>query len=90
MNNTRLCFGDHYLLIFTLKTKCVSINEELKRNWRSYSKALLCNKLSLVDFDVSINNVQECWNDFENKLMAVVDEITPLRIHCHHVIKSSH
>ena len=60
--------------------------DELKRDWRFYSKSLLCNKLANVEFDVSSNNVQECWNDFETRLVMIVDEILPMRNHCNEVI----
>ena len=65
-----------------MKTKCVKRIIELKRDWRFYSKLLLCSKLSVVNFDISTNNVQECWNDFENNLVKVIDDILPVRNHC--------
>ena len=86
----RLCFSDHDLIMFTMKTKCVQKTNELKRDWRFYSKSLLCNKLANVEFNVSSNNVQECWNDFENILIVIVDEILPMRNHCNEVIIAPH
>ena len=35
---------------------------------------------------MSSNSVQECWNDFENRLILIVDEILLMRIHCNEVI----
>ena len=81
--NARLSFSDHDLI----KTKCLKRVNELKRDWRwFYSKLLLCNKLANVQFDLTIDNVQGCWNDFENKLITVVDEILPVLNHCNDVI----
>ena len=50
----------------------------------------LCNKLANVQFDLSINDVQEYWTDSENKLITVVDEILPVRDHCNNAIIAPH
>jgi hypothetical protein len=31
-----------------------------------------------VDWSCSADSVQTCWNDFENKLLKVVDELVPI------------
>ena len=41
ISNKNLCFGDHDLIMFTLKTKCFEKKVELSRDWRFYSKAIL-------------------------------------------------
>ena len=76
--------------MFCIKTKCLKRVNELKRDWRFYSKLLLCNKLANVQFDLTIDNVQGCWNDFENKLITVVNEKLPVRNHCNDVIIAPH
>ena len=45
----------------------------LRRDWRFYSKEILCEKLGLVDWSNNADSVQEAWDDFENKLVNVVD-----------------
>ena len=72
--------------MFTLKTKCFEKKVELSRDWMFYSKAILCSKLVNVDFNLANDNVQDCWNDFENKLIVVIDEILPMRTHFNDVI----
>jgi hypothetical protein len=37
-----------------------------------------CECLTLVDWSCNFNSVQGCWNDFENKLLGVVDILIPL------------
>ena len=67
------CFGDHDLVM----AHCYIIKPQpkvtLRRDWRLYSKDGLCEKLGLVDWSNNANNVQEAWNDLENKLVNVVD-----------------
>ena len=57
-------------------------NVELMRDWRFYSKSILCSKLANINFFLSSSNVQ----DFENKLIVVIDEVLPMRTHCNDVI----
>ena len=49
ISNKNLCFGDHDLVMFTLKTKCLEKKVELSRDWRFYSKAILCSKHTLLN-----------------------------------------
>ena len=76
--------------MITLKTKCLKKNDYLKRDWRFYSKSISCSKLGHVNFDASIYNVQECWNDIENKLILIIDELIPIRTHSNHFINQPH
>ena len=48
------------------------------RDWRKYSSDLLNVKLASVDWDFGIENVQDFWNVFENKLIKIIDELVPL------------
>ena len=48
------------------------------RDWRNYSVNLLNEKLSSVDWNIDIEDVQDFWNVFENKLIKIVDEIVPM------------
>ena len=90
LEGKKLCFSDHDLIMLKLETKCLKKIDELKRDWRFYSKLLLCNKLSEVRFDLSCDTVQDCWNDFENKLIVIVDELLPMRMHCNNLIAAPH
>ena len=58
-----------------------------KRDWRFYSKELLNTKLNAVSWNIKIDRVQEFWNEFENKLITVIDDIVPLRDFTDNIIK---
>ena len=50
----------------------------VNRNWQNYSKGALCDMLSLVDWSNNFGDVQSIWNDFETKIIKVIDELVPL------------
>ena len=57
------------------------------RNWRGYSKEILTNKLTSVDWKIEIDDVQQYWNVFESKLIKIIDYIVPLVDYVNDVIK---
>jgi hypothetical protein len=61
----------------------------IKRDWRKYSKENLSSALSMLDWNINIENVQEYWNVFENMLIDVVDEIVPLTDFVNNVAKNT-
>ena len=38
----------------------------------------ICRRLELVNWGISFDSVQSCWNAVESELVKVVDEIAPL------------
>ena len=50
----------------------------IRRSWYKYSPEMLCAGLSKVDWSNTATDVQGVWNDFENKLIMVVDDLIPL------------
>ena len=78
INSCKPCFGDHMLIFFNICTANQKPKVTYKRDWRKYSKLALCQALSCVEWDVGADNVQECWNQFENKLINVIDILIPL------------
>ena len=58
-----------------------------RRDWRAYSKEKLNVKLSLIDWNIGVDDVQEYWNVLENKLINIVDEIVPPKTFEGHVVK---
>ena len=54
------------------------VGDSVRCDWRKYSKEVLLRELSLVDWYSDVNNVQNMWDDFECKLVKVVDKVTPL------------
>ena len=51
----------------------------LRRDWRHYSGEILNIKLNQVNWDLDIDDVQGFWNEFESKVIKIVDEIVPLK-----------
>ena len=72
------CFGDQKLIIATLAIDKATIKTEMRRSWKDYSKDKLYNELSKIIWNSDTLSVQECWNEFESKLIAVVDTIVPI------------
>ena len=50
----------------------------VSRNWKNYSQNSLNGALSLIDWSNNLMEVQSVWNDFETKLIRVVDNLVPL------------
>ena len=70
--------GDHCMVVFMLNSTKSPPTYSFRRNWKNYDKSKLCENLNLVDWTCNANSVQGCWNDFENKLLGVVDVMIPL------------
>ena len=50
-----------------------------QRDWRKYNKESLNEKLKIINWKIEDENVQDYWNNFENKLISVVDLLVPIR-----------
>ena len=70
--------GDHLIVTMDISIARTGPAESIRRDWRNYSKEVLCSKLGVVDWVLDITDVQEYWNVFENKLVCIVDEVVPL------------
>ena len=83
--------GDHLLLTFTIAETPEPPKIELKRNWKCYSKELLLQKLSNVNFDTNTDEVQTLWNHFESTILEIIDELIPYEPFINNqTIKSTH
>ncbi len=71
-------FGDHSMLIFDHDLVKPKPTTSIKRNWRNYSTVRLLSMLGNEIWDLQGDSVQDSWNEFENKLIRIVDEIVPL------------
>ena len=71
-------FGDHELIMADVSISRPISKVTWGRDWRHYSKEKLVYQLSLVDWTNDAHNVQQLWNDFEAKLIKVVDDLAPL------------
>ena len=72
------CFGDHKLVMAHLCINRQQPQITLRRDWRKYSKDKLCACLTQVDWTNDAINVQQVCNDFENKLIHVIDMLVPI------------
>ena len=78
INSVEPPFGDHKLIYFDIDHKNSEPERLLKRDYRLYSKDLLCNELAKENWSFDIEPVQEYWNVFENKLINIIDKIIPI------------
>lgn len=70
--------GDHSMIVFTIKSNKQKPTHTLRRDWKNYDKSKLCDKLNQIDWSCDADSVQGCWNDFESKLLKVVDDLIPV------------
>ena len=70
-------FGDHLMIIIEYDSAKPNSETNFKRNWKNYSKTNLCHLLSEMDWNLEGDQVQDYWNNFESKLVEVVDQIIP-------------
>ena len=78
IQSTKPLFGDHLLVSMTLGLGKKALEISIRRDWRKYTKEVLLEELSLVDWFSDVNNVQNMWDEFECKLEKVVDKVNPL------------
>ena len=69
--------GDHTLLMFEFQYCPDPPNRVLKRCWKGYSKELLCAELSKTDFNIQADTPQSYWNQLEQKILTITDQIVP-------------
>ena len=55
------------------------IEPTYKRDWRKYQKNDLNQILAQESWEVCEDNVQNCWNDFENIMKKIVDKLAPMK-----------
>jgi len=89
INSMKPTFGDHLFVSFDINlTKNPPITS-IRRDWRKYSKDNLLLSLSVLDWGIDIDNVQEYWNVFENLLINVVDVVAPLTEFVNNIAKNT-
>ena len=50
----------------------------MRRSWRNYTKERLLRKLENVTWETGYDSVQDMWNDYEQSIMTIIDELIPL------------
>ena len=77
LNHSKPLIGDHMLITCEIKCELDPPKIIYKRNWRRYSKTLLLQELSKITFELNSNDPQYIWNDLENKLLTITDNLVP-------------
>ena len=77
VSHSKPIFGDHELVTAELCIIKPVTKLSLHRDWRHYSKEKLNDRLGVVDWSNNAHDVQELWNDFEVKIIRVIDELIP-------------
>ena len=78
INSVCPLFGDHLMLIITINLGKPKPKLIWRRNWRHYSKDNLCHSLAGINWHSESSSVQDFWNNFENKLAGVIDNLIPV------------
>ena len=82
-------FTDHSLITFEIKREKNPAGISWKRDWRLYDKESLCRKLFLLNWNFTSDSVQAYWNELENQLIGVIDDLAPLVMFSNKEIKVS-
>ena len=72
ISNVNPFFGDHVLVEFIINIKTCKAVPNICRDWRKYSKDVLNKKMSGVNWEIKIDNVQQYWNVFESMLIILL------------------
>ena len=80
LTSSKPFFGDHSLISFQIATSALQESNVYKRNWKNYSKALLVQNLTMVNWNIEVDDVQSYWNTFESNLVEIIDKIAPLQL----------
>ena len=64
--------------VFELEHKLNDSDEVWRRDWRSYSKESICQKLALRNWNFTSDSVQAYWDQLKNQLIQIVDGIAPM------------
>ena len=64
-------FGDHLMVEFSINGPKPNKQVVKRRDWRRYSRGLLNEKLSTIDWDIDFGDVQSQWNYIESKLIIL-------------------
>ena len=80
LTNIKPHFGDHVLITFQIATSPLLESNVYKQNWKNYSKPVLIQNLSMVNWNIEKDQVQTYWNTFESNLVEIIDKIAPLQL----------
>ena len=78
IDHNSIIYTDHELITFKINQEKNSPSVTWKRGWRKYSKDQLCQKLTQLHRNFTSDSVQAYWNELENQLVNVADELVPM------------
>ena len=81
LSHTWPVFTDHALIMFEISSNKMQPDVTIRRDWRNYSKEKLCQGLSKHNWSFTSDSVQAYWNQLENQLIKIIDELVPLVEH---------
>ena len=82
--------GDHKLITFEINSDQPVLKSTIKRDWRFYNKDLLISNLANQNFNMEVNDVQQFWNQMENKIVDVIDILAPRKEFVNNSINNTH
>ena len=82
LTSSRPYFGDHLMVELTVNGPKRDKEITMRRDWRRYSGGLLTDMLNQINWQVEFDDVQSCWNHFENNIIRIVDEIASNKKFC--------
>ena len=71
-------FGDHVLIYLKYDEAKPEPKKSFKRSWQQYSQSKLVSMMSLLNWEIESDSVQDCWNEIENKLVNIIDILAPI------------
>ena len=69
--------GDHNVITAVVAGLVPDPDPVYKRDWRTYTKEKLLEKLSGTDWTFQANDVQSYWSLLEERIVAVCDDLIP-------------
>ena len=69
--------GDHTVVTAVIAGLVPDPDPVFKRDWRTYTKSKLIEKLNSIDWSFKANDVQSYWYLLEERIVAVCDDLIP-------------
>ena len=76
------------MITFEIKHEKNPAGISWRRDWRLYDRESLCGKLSLLNWNFTSDSVQAYWDELENQLVGVIDDLAPVVMFSNKEVKS--
>ena len=74
-----IIFGDHLMVTFSTPLAKPKIEPTYMKGWRKYKNNYLNLLLAPKNREICEDNVQNCWNDFDNIHIKIVDKLAQMK-----------